>query len=298
MIILRQKLYAKPSIGGEDIYFRDSFFYKNTPQKEQEDERILKLLRDLNSRGYLNQHGKDYLKTANHRDTVHIASYMLTDEGEDIMERYGDVLEIGTKNSISLEQIDKNGLVTGYKKKLPNYKEKQEKQEKAWERQAKAAERKLEEDRNLYKYLKESNPKIKNLEEINKELLKNNEWIYDSLRSLDETETPLLEDITWANENRKNKDLYALYSIGGLNIYYDKKKNTFAEEVSYNNGNIKTKPISNVKSRILEYLKSNKKRLIQNSYQGLSEWGEVSSKDKKAIEAFVDKEIQLIQSKL
>ena len=297
-MILKRKLFAKSSIGGEDIYFRDSFFYKNTPQKPEEEKRILKLLKDLDSKGYLNQRGKDYLKTADHRDTIHIASYMLTDEGEDIMERYGDRLEIGS-TPLSLNQIDKNGLAPGYKKRPLNLKEKLDKSNQKWEREQKRAEKEVKKERDLYKSLKESNPRIRNLEEIYKNLRKDS--IYGWFLSLDETEVPILQDISWTNENRKNKNLYALYSIGGLSIYYDQEKKCFAEEIGYNRGNIQTKPISDPKSRILEYLRANKKKLLQNTYDGLAMWDgvkEIPESDKKAIEAFVNNEIKLIQTKL
>ena len=292
-MILKRKLFAKPTmdipgLGKEGIYFRDSHLWKNHPRAEEEEKAILQLLKDLDFRGYLNQHGKDYLNTADHRDEVHISSYMLTDEGEDIMERYNGM-------GVSLHDIDKNGLAKGFKKKPRNLKEDYEYRQKEQERERKKWEKESKEAEDRREYIK-NRPEIKNLFPIINELSSNYE--YQSLDYIDDIPLPIFN---YYSIGEKYGQYLGAFSIGELNILYDTKTDKFVEIVDWNYGkNIKTKPISNLKQRIVSYLNQNKNKLLKNACDGLEAYdGKKSSeKEKKAISSLIDSEIKLIQSKL
>jgi len=290
-MIVRRKLFAKPTIdvgdSKEGIYFRDSFYWKNFPGKEAEEDRILKLLKDLDKKGYLNQHGKDYLSTVNHREEIHISSYMLTDEGEDVMERYGDLLENGSKSSISLNQINQ------IKSKPMNLKEREEAELKSNQREAERLEKEEKELENALQNIQKNKPEVGKLNNAISELRKNQE--YQWLACIDDIPLPLLEDFSWSREN--NNRFIGIVKVGDLFIYYDTNTNRFVEEVSRNRTGITTKPVNNLKQRLSQYLEKNKSWLLDNAYSGISLYDgrEISKKDKAYVSTFVEKEIKAIQ---
>jgi len=301
MIIKRSKLFAKTSTGEDEMYFRDSRFWRNFPGREQEEDRILKLLKDLDKSNYLNQHGKDYLSTVNHRDEIHISSYMLTDEGEDIMERYGSFLENGTKNSISLGQINQ------IKKRPMNFKERREWEEKKWKKEQEKRDRELKKEsisrEDQQNMVIRDFPEVKKIQDILKKLEK--EAQYQKWNYIDDIDLPKIEDISWATDNKNSfvENRYVgVVSVGGLWIYYDTKDRKLVEEIGQNGKTMRTKPVVDLKKRLIDYFKQNKSQLLNNAYNAENliahEEGskELSQRDKKSISDFVDREIKMLQS--
>lgn len=301
MIIKRSKLFAKTSTGEDEMYFRDSRLWRNVPGREQEEDRILKLLKDLDKSNYLNQHGKDYLSTVNHRDEIHISSYMLTDEGEDIMERYGSLLENGTKNSISLSQINQ------IKKRPMNFKERREWEDKKWIKEQEKRDQELKKENTSREgqqnMIIKDFPEVKKVQDILKKLEK--EIWYQRWNYVDDIDLPKIENISWATDNKSSfigNRYVGVVSIGGLWIYYDTKDRKLVENIGQNGKTMKTKPVVDLKKRLVDYLKQNKSQLLNNAYSvenliAREEGGkELSQKDKKSISDFVDKEIRMLQS--